>query len=141
MARSPSLVMRATIERPASTWRQLSPTWSRGALISLSRLFLIKLRNIALPAAAGRVLGAQASPISCCAAALQVIPGGLVEVPDIPLVAGAALIMLGASFPAIQDRLELLVVVGAAGRSARACAAERLGAQLCHQTPPDLHRD
>jgi len=39
MARSPSSVMRATIQVPSSSWRQPRPTCSRGALISVSRLF------------------------------------------------------------------------------------------------------
>src|SRR4051812_6582876 len=38
----------------------------------------------------------------------------LVEVPDVALVAGAAPIVLAALAPAVQHRLELLVVVGAA---------------------------
>ncbi len=47
---------------------------------------------------------------------MQVVPCGLVAVPDIPLVARAAPVVLCASLPAVEHRLELLVVAGTAQR-------------------------
>ena len=55
-----------------ATPRRNVPPPRRLPLISVSRLFLIRLRNTALRAAAGSVLGAVVSPISCWAATLRI---------------------------------------------------------------------
>src|SRR5690606_20578137 len=47
---------------------------------------------------------------------VQIILRGLVEVPDVALIAVAAPIVIGALFPSIEDWLVLALIVGAAER-------------------------
>jgi hypothetical protein len=73
MACSPASVIRSAIQAQASSWRQPRPMYSCGTLISVSRFFFSRLRNTALRAAAGRLLGALASPAACCEAAVRIM--------------------------------------------------------------------
>src|SRR5690348_1233539 len=47
---------------------------------------------------------------------MQIVFYGLIDKPDVALIAGAAPVMVGALFPAVEDRLVLALVVGTAER-------------------------
>jgi hypothetical protein len=68
MARSPSSVMRATIQVPVFILSaSQSPTCSRGALISVQQVVLDQAAEHRVARRRRQVFGARARPISCCA--------------------------------------------------------------------------
>ena len=61
---------------------------------------------------------------------MQIVPRRLVEEPDIALFAGATPVVIGALFPAVQDRFVLTLVIGAPERE-RVLRPDDEGGPLC----------